>query len=127
MQQSFTTPDTHNSHMLRIVTVNNSKRRMNQLQEEELLELGNYPAYVMMIDKPLDPLKALSYQPFTHMRHALPRTPGLDLLEIAQRRLREADNNPRHCSISIPAASRLPQGKLLVLPPDPHTPPRLLA
>ncbi len=85
MQQSCTTPDTHNSHTLRIVTVNNSKRRMNQLQEEGLLEFGNYPAYITIIGKHLDPLKDLSYRPFTDIRHALPRTPGLDLLEIAQR------------------------------------------
>jgi len=49
-----------------------------------LRKLGNYPTYVWMIDKRLDTLKDLSYQPFTDIGHALPRLPGLDLLEIAQ-------------------------------------------
>jgi hypothetical protein len=83
MQQSFTTPDTHNPHMLGIVTVNNSKRRMNQLPEEGLPKFGDYPTYIRMIDKRLDPMKDLGYQPFTDIGHALPRIPGLDLLEIA--------------------------------------------
>ena len=67
MQQSLTTPDTHNPHALRIVTVNNSKWWMNQLPEERLLEFGDYPADVRMIDKRLDPLKDLSYQPLTEI------------------------------------------------------------
>jgi hypothetical protein len=96
MQQSFTTPDTHNPHMLDIVTVNNSKRRMNQLSEESLLEFGDYPTNVRIIDECLDPLKDLSDQPFTDIGHPLPYIPHPDLLEIAQRRIREADNNPRH-------------------------------
>ena len=96
MQQSLITPDTHNSHVLRIVTVNNSKRWMNQLPEERLLKFGDNPAYVRMIGQRLDPLKDLSYQPFTDIRHALPRIPGLDLLQIAHCRRCEADNNPRH-------------------------------
>jgi hypothetical protein len=48
-----------------------------------------------MIDKRLDPLKDLSYQPFTDIGHALPRLPSLDLLEIAQYQLCKADNKPR--------------------------------
>ena len=94
MQQTFTTPDTHNPYVLSIVTVDNSKRRMNQLPEECLLKFGDYPAYVRMIDKRLDPLKDLGYRPFTDIGDALPRIPGLDLLEISQCRLCEADNNP---------------------------------
>jgi hypothetical protein len=94
MQLAFATPDTHNPHMPGIVTVNNPKRRMYQLPEEWLPKFGNYPTHVRMIDKRLDPLKDLGYQPFTGIGDALPRIPGLDLLEITQCRLCEADNNP---------------------------------
>ena len=41
MQQAFTTPDTDNLYAPLIVTVNNSKRWMNQLPEEGLLKFGN--------------------------------------------------------------------------------------
>jgi hypothetical protein len=47
-----------------------------------LLKFWDYPAYVRMIDKRLDPLKNFGYEPFTDIGHALPRIPGLDLLEI---------------------------------------------
>lgn len=54
----------------------------------------NYTTYDRMIDKRLDPLKDLGYQPFTDIGDALPRIPSLDLLEISQCRFCEADNNP---------------------------------
>jgi hypothetical protein len=48
-----------------------------------------------MIDKRLDALKDLGYQPFTYIGDTLPRIPDFDLLEISQYQLCKADNKPR--------------------------------
>ena len=64
MHQAFTTPDSHNPYALRIFTVNDSKRWMNQLPEEWLLKFGDYPANVRMTNKRIDPLSGGKPRPY---------------------------------------------------------------
>lgn len=102
LKKSLATPHSNNPYTtyfrLRIVSVDDSKRRVDQLPQIRLFELWNYSPDFRMLGQNLYPFEDLGHQPNSDVRHALVCIPCHDFFEVTERRLRKTDAVPWHRS-----------------------------
>jgi len=84
-QQPFTAPDAHNANLARIVPIDDTKRRLDQLPQKRLVELRHDSTQLRMRSERLDPPEDLGDQPFTDLGNTLLDIPEPDLLQIGNR------------------------------------------
>ncbi len=81
-QKSFTSPDPDDTHFVLIVSINDTKRRKNDLSQMFDMELGHDTAAQRMRAQPLNLGDDLGCEPFPRIRRAFTRVIGLHVLKI---------------------------------------------
>lgn len=81
-KRPLTPPDAHNAYLVRIASIDDSKRRVYQFPQKFLTKLRNHTPHVGMIAQPIYPLQDLFDKPIPHLRHCLSGIPAFYGFEV---------------------------------------------
>lgn len=107
LQQAFASPDTHHSNALWLAAVADAERKVDQLSEEWLAELGHHPTDVGVRQQVFQPIEDLGDEPVSHFGDALVFVPDFDVLEVVNGGLRESKHHGRHGLLHAESRLRL--------------------
>lgn len=79
---SLTPPDTHYAYLLRIASIDDSKRRVYQFPQESLAKLRNDTPRIGMIAQPICPLQDLRDKPISCLGHCLSGIPAFYVFKV---------------------------------------------
>lgn len=105
LQQSLASPYANKLHTGSVATAHDPKRRMNQLPDCRLIELGYDSTHLRVFTQQLDPFQDITQKALPDFGNTLLRVPISNALEIRQRGFGDPQNGPWHRSRQAEAFS----------------------
>ena len=126
-EKAFATPDPHDRHALRLAAIDDPKGRPDQFTQRTLAELRDDASQIRQILEESDAVEHPPESPFAGRRGILFRVPEPQFFQVANGRLRKANETFRHGFTRCRVVSWPRQATGRVRPPDRQAPRRPLA